>query len=427
MKTVAREVLDRVDELRDRLVAWLCELVAIPTVNPYAGDPSPAGEAAGQQWIEARFRELGAAVKRIGVPPDIYALGGPIGPADRCWQGRENVTGEWSFAAGGKCVLLNGHMDTVGVTGMSIAPFDPVVKDGHIHGRGAADDKGGLVMGLIAIKALKESGALRRGRILFASVVDEECGGGGAGTMACCHAGVAGDMAIVLDGTRGQIATGCNGINTAWMTVRGRAGHSSHGGAVSAIDKGIVTKEAIDDFLAERERRHTGCGGTLGVFKAGTLPAIVPGEALLALNLAYSPAEARAAEERTGRWGGHLPREDFERMLAGLPERDPWFAREPVSVRWTTDMHPYAIPSSHPLVTATLAAAEEATGSRPEARPASAWFDAARIHRLLGIPVIGLGPAGPGQAHSASERVAIDDLMAGARTLALTLLRIMAA
>ena len=69
------------------------------------------------------------------------------------------------------------------------------------------------------------------------SVVDEECSGSGAGTMGCCEAGVTGDMAIVLDGSRGLVVTGCNGIATAWMTVKGRAGHSSYGTAVSAIDR----------------------------------------------------------------------------------------------------------------------------------------------------------------------------------------------
>jgi len=53
--------------------------------------------------------------------------------------------------------MLCGHMDTVGVTGFK-SPFDPVIKDGRLFGRGAQDMKGGLAAMLGAARALAESG-----------------------------------------------------------------------------------------------------------------------------------------------------------------------------------------------------------------------------------------------------------------------------
>ena len=55
-------------------------------------------------------------------------------------------------------------------------------------------------MGLVVVEALLKHGGGLNGRIVFESVVDEECNGGGAGTLACCEAGITGDVAICLDG-----------------------------------------------------------------------------------------------------------------------------------------------------------------------------------------------------------------------------------
>lgn len=422
-----QKLLGRVDSLREQLVAQVRELVAIPTVNPFSGDAESAGEAAGQDWVERRFRELGGSVKRVPVPADIYQRCQVLGPASRHWKNRENVVGEWTFGPGGPTILVNSHMDTVGVDGMTIPPFDPVVKGDIMYGRGTTDTKGSMVMGLIAIEALRDSGLIRNGRIRYASVVDEECGGGGAGTMACCEAGVTGDVAIVLDGARGQVVTGCNGLSAVWLTVKGRQGHSSYGNAVSAIDKGIAVKQAIDAFMTDYDRRFPGLKGAVGVFHSGTLPSNVPGEATLAVNLKYDLSEAAEAERLTGVWGGALFRKQFEAAMAALGEQDPWFKEEPVLLKWTTDLYPYSVDPGHPLVATAVQAAEEATGQRPEARFLGAWYDGARLSRRLGIPVIGLGHGEPGQAHTAAEQVKISDLMDGARTVALTLLRLLAA
>lgn len=427
MNAHEQALLNRIDELRDSLVAQVRELVAIPTVNPFSGDLAPAGEAAGQDWIEARFKAQGASVRRIPVPADIYARCQVPGPPNRNWKNRENVVGEWNFGPGGPTILLNSHMDTVGVDGMTIPPFDPVVKGDILYGRGSTDTKGSMMTGVIAIQALCESGLVKRGRILYETVVDEECSGGGAGTMACCEAGVTGDVAIVLDGGRGQVVTGCNGISTAWLNVKGRQGHSSYGTAISAIDKGIAVKNAIDAFMTDYARRYPGQKGTLGVFKSGTLPANVPGEAILAVNLKYALAEAIEAERQTGVWGGALFRKTFEAAMAAMGDVDPWFKEEPVAVSWTTDLYPYETDLTHPLVPTAVQAAEEATGVRPDASFLAAWYDGARLGRRLKIPVVGLGHGLHGQAHTAGEFVYISDLMAGARTVALTLLRLLTA
>ena len=426
MDAQEQALLEAVSSSQDQQVEWTRQLVAIPTVNPYSGDESAGSEAAGQDWMEARLQELGARVRRIGVPDDVYARGGIIGPQGRSWESRENVVGEWTLGSGeGPCILLNNHMDTVGTAGMKFDPFDPVIEDGCIFGRGSSDTKGNMAMGLVAVQALLGSAAGLNGRLVFESVVDEECNGAGAGTLACCLDGVTGDFALCLDGDRSHVDIGCNGVVTARVVARGQAGHGSGTGAVSALDKGIVVKEAIYAFAAEHAEIFPHCPVNIGVFRAGTLPAIVPGEAELQLNLNYDVQDADQAEQQEGRWDGTIFRGRFERAMAALGERDEWFAKHPAEVSWIKDMYPFWCDPLEERIQVVLQTASEVRGETVEAKPLMAWFDAAHLARQLEIPAVGLGFGTPGTAHGAGEYAVLDDLFAGARTVALVLHRLL--
>jgi acetylornithine deacetylase len=416
------QLLQAVGRLRQQQLEWTRELVRIPTVNPYSGDDSAGGEAAGQEWLERRLRELGAVTSRIPVPADVYARGGIIGPVGRSWEGRDNVVGTWVLGDGhGPTVLINDHMDTVGTAGMTVAPHEPVEAAGRLYGRGTSDTKGNLVMGLIAVAALLQCADGRRGRIVFESVVDEECNGAGAGTLACCLAGVTGDIALCLDGDRTHVDIGCNGVATARVRLVGQAAHGSGTGAVSALDKGIAAKAAVDRFTAAHQAEFPHCPVNIGVFRAGTLAAIVPGEAEMQINLNYDVCDAAAAERQQGHWGGCLFRTRFERAMAGLQDQDDWFAAHPPEVSWIKDMYPFRCDPADARIQTVLAAAALVRGEPVEARSLPAWFDAAHLARQLRIPAVGLGFGAPGTAHAAGEYVVLEDLFAGARTVALCL------
>ena len=424
MNDTEATLMGRVAELRGKLVAWTAELVAIPTVNPYSGDASAGSEAAGQEWIAERFRQLGGAVNRVPVPPDVYAQGGVIGPPDRSWQGRENVVAEWTLGSGsGPRILLNDHMDTVGTEGMEFDPFDPVIRGSKMFGRGTSDTKGNLIMGLMAVEALLAQEGDLNGKIIFESVVDEECSGGGAGTLACCLAGVTGDFAICLDGAKGALDNGCNGITTARVRVKGRAGHAALGQAVNAIDKGVAVKQAIDAFGEEHRKAFPTCHTNIGVFRAGTHPAIVPDEAELHINMPYALEDAAQAEAQTGHCDGRLFRARFEQAMERLAETDSWFAEEPADVFWIKDLYPFLSDASDHFIQLAATAVAEVEGAPVPVAPMPAWFDAAHLARQLNIPALGMGGGAPGCAHSSGEYVVLDDLVAAAKSLALTLCR----
>ncbi len=141
----------------------LAALVRIPSVNP-EGDPGTAAENCGEQrvaeFVGNYLQELGAAVRYEEVEP-----------------GRPNVIAAFPGGDGKPAVLLGPHLDTVGVGGMSIAPFGGERRDGRIYGRGACDTKGTMAAMLWALRGLgtERIAALDIG-VTFVGFMGEETG-----------------------------------------------------------------------------------------------------------------------------------------------------------------------------------------------------------------------------------------------------------
>ncbi len=425
MADIVQEVLREVDNLRDELIELCRSLVRINTINPYAG-PGPLGsEKPGQEFLEPILREMGGKTRLFEPPPDIFDRMGVIGPKDRSWKDRPNLVTEFTLGADprlGKRILINSHMDTVGAPDMAFDPFCADVKDGRIYGRGSSDDKGGMTMGVIAIKAALKFADELCGTIVHESVVDEECNGSGAGTLACGLEGYTGDEAIVIDGQNLTITRGCQGCLTARVTVHGKAGHAATGG-VNAIDKGMLVKQAIDRFKAEREAKYPGCLLNLGIFNAGTHPAVVPGLAEMHMNIVYSSEEAAASDHAGKRWGAALVREALLDVLRRADASDDWLRDHRSAVEWVKDLVPFETPAEAPVVRNLTEAYETALSEAPRVDVMPAWADAANIVRYSGVPAVLFGPGTNEAAHSQDETVLIDDIVRGAKVVAAYLCR----
>jgi acetylornithine deacetylase/succinyl-diaminopimelate desuccinylase-like protein len=118
-------------------VAALADFVRIPSVSGDARHAAGRRRAAG--WLAARLRALGARGVRAFGPPDA-----PL------------VTGCWPAPPGAPTLLIYGHYDVVApepLDAWRTPPFQPVVRDGFLCGRGASDDKGPIVCQLEALRA----------------------------------------------------------------------------------------------------------------------------------------------------------------------------------------------------------------------------------------------------------------------------------
>lgn len=402
---------------RETLVARLQDLVRIDTRNRYCGDKDAPGEAAGQHYLEPLLRKMGARTRMFDCPDDIYRRMRVIGPAERDFTGRPNLVAEWEFGEGPR-VIINGHMDTVGVESMEIEPFAAEVRDGAVWGRGTSDCKGGITVAVEAIDMLLDAGIDLRGSLVFESVVEEESSGSGAGTLACLDAGYTGDVAIFVDGNDLAITLGCGGCLTADITVFGREGHAARGNGVSAIDKGFIIKQAIDRFKHERESQRPNCRVNIGIFRSGSHAAVIPGSAYLSLNIVYAVEEAQQARAAGEPWGGGPVRRRFEEVVREAEAVDEWLAAHPSEIVWVKDLVPFDQPDDDPWALRLGRVLREVLDREPQYNRMEAWTDAAFPAALGGIPTLLFGPALSGAPHGPTEHIMIDDMVAGAAVLA---------
>ncbi len=196
--------------LAEDAVSLTAELVRIDSVNPGLV-PGAAGESAIIHHLRDRLRASGFETHLVTPPgrPDRPSLVA-AGPSRRP----------------GPTVLLNGHVDTVGVDGM-VEPFAATVDGDRLLGRGASDMKSGVAAMVVAAERLA-AGAMP-GRVVLALVADEE--DASLGTEAVLDAlpglGVRPDVAVVGEPTGLAIAETLRGYALVEVTLEGRAAHSS--------------------------------------------------------------------------------------------------------------------------------------------------------------------------------------------------------
>jgi acetylornithine deacetylase len=299
--------------------------------------------------------------------------------------------------------MLCGHMDTVGVAGMK-APFDPVVRDGRLYGRGAEDMKGGLAAMLSAARAMAASGGLPAGRLIIAAVADEEYASIGAEALVARWSA---DAAVVPEPTDLVIATGHKGFTWIEIITEGVAAHGSRPregrDAILRMGRVLARLEALDRELQSRE------------------PHPVLGTASLHASLINGGRELSTYPDRcvlhmerrsiTGE-GGDTALAEVAAILASLRSEDDQFR---ASAKVLFDRRPYETPLKHSLIPALEAALAKA-GRLPSRGGVSFWTDAAILGHA-GIPSVIFGPGGAG-LHGTEEYVKVEDVLTCRDTLA---------
>jgi len=219
----------------DEILEWTKTLIRFASENR----PPTGFEAEAQEFLAEECRRAGWDVELFspdeipGIREHPYWLAGREYPPGRRnlvakWKGGSSgaAGGQADAAAGGRSLLFSSHADVAPFEpdNWSVCrPYEPVVREGRLYGRGAADLKGGLAASFWALKLLAELGFEPRGEILFESVVDEEFAGGN-GTLASRLKGYNADLAVVTEPTRMQVCPACLGAFLGDLTLSGRAG-----------------------------------------------------------------------------------------------------------------------------------------------------------------------------------------------------------
>jgi acetylornithine deacetylase len=400
-----KSILEMVDSRQDELVELLCTLISYETPAPPARNTSQA-----QAFVGKYLSGLGFSIDTW----DVY-------PGDPNVVGLLKGSGSDRF----KSLILNGHMDVAEVSpdeAWETGPFQPIVRDGVVIGRGAADMKGGIAGALFALKLLKEQGVELPGDITFESVIGEEVGE--AGTLQCCTKGYTADLAVVVDTTDLQLQ-GQGGVITGWITVKskqtfhdGTRRQMIHAGGglfgASAIEKMMKIIQGLQEL--ERHwavtKSYPGCplGTTTinpAVIEGGRHAAFVADECRLWVTVHYYPNENHETIVK-----------EIEDYINGIANADLWLRENPVQFKWggtsmiedRGEIFPsLEVDPDHPGVKLLMANHTGVTGEDSSIKVSASvsdggWFGDA------GIPAVIYGPGTLRYAHSVNEQVSIDQL-----------------
>jgi acetylornithine deacetylase len=360
------------------ITTLLRQLVAIDSINP---DLVPGG--AGEQEI-AHF--VANWLDQAGVEVTL----------DESTPGRPSVVGvvRGTGDGGGRSLLLNAHMDTVGVTGME-RPHDPRVEGNRLYGRGAYDMKGGLAA--IMIAAARAKPLALRGDVIVTAVADEEYASVGTASVAKrWHA----DAAIVTEPTALDICVAHKGFVWLEITTHGRAAHGSR------PDLGLdaIVKMGLILVGLEQLDRSLRAGASHPLLGSGSLHAsLIRGGQELS---SYPESCTLEVERRT--IPGETPEQveaEIEAVLEEIRESDPTFV---ASMKTTFARDSFEIAEDSTIVQALSNQIEVLLGSAPEVSGGSGWMDSALL-AAAGIPTVIFGPGGEG-AHAVIEWVDLEQV-----------------
>jgi len=433
MSSIEQKIAEHVTAAQDEIIQTLCDLIAFPSI--VQSDPRHAGpgERDCQLYLQKRLQTLGFTT-------DLWEPDGPAlyekykGRAGanrgRTFEGRPNLGGILKGSGGGRSLMLTGHIDVVPpgpLEHWESDPFQPVVVDGFVRGRGSVDMKGGVACMLMAIQILRKLDIALKGDVVFTTVVDEEIGG--MGSLAMVDRGFRADAGIMTEPTANRIAPLCHGILWGKIIIDGIGGHAEltpnawyETGPVDAIK---LCRQILDgiDILNQRwtfdpKKNHPLMDLPNQIIvtqiNAGEHPASIAGRGEIIIDVQYLPSE----KDEFG-LGGHVKHE-VEEHLHFICQADPYLRAHPVRLEWILDADCAEIPADNPFLAAFGEAVEQA-GLSSQLSGFGAHSDIGLPTGLGQTPTINFGPGDPAQAHQPNERVGIGDLLDCTRALALAL------
>ena len=371
----------------DYLIKTTQQLVRINSINPLL-TPEGVGETEIGKYVAAKLDVLGLAVSTTEISP-----------------ARVNVIGILKGSGGGRSLLLNAHMDTVGVEGMTIDPFEGQLRDGRIYGRGSQDMKASLAAMMAAAKALVDAGITLKGDLLITAVADEEHSSLGTEHLVKTFSA---DAAIVTEPTDMHVCRAHRGFIWYDIETFGRAAHGSR------YAEGIDANMRMGRILGELDKlesellTHTGHPLTgppslhAARLRGGTEVSTYADHCLLQVERRTVPGEtvAQATNELQG-------------IIDQLSERDSTFK---AAVKPTFWREPFEVALDAKIVQVLDQALGKRIGHRPTHTGQTFWTDAALLSDA-GIETVLLGPKGCG-LHSAEEWVDINSVVDLAYVLA---------
>jgi succinyl-diaminopimelate desuccinylase len=386
-KMLLEQLLACADGYKDATTAFLQDLVQIPSVN------GRESERAVAERIVQEGRRLGFESKLVFKDEE-----------------RPNAIIEFGEGADGFAIIA--HIDTVAEgkhEDWKFPPFAAAIEKGKMIGRGTADNKAGIAIGLYTLKILQDLHLLdpKKNHVTVAGVVDEESGASSPlGVRYLLDQQALKAKGAIYAYASDIVCIGHRGLVRLEITTHGESVHAGlapwHNkqqgeNAVMGLAEILTEIEKITiDTLPVSGFEHLGFTVTPGtLFSGGDYPSIVPNKAVAMVDMRLLPGQTK--DEAI---------QKIERIIADVCSRRKGLT---VDTSLLVDMPGAAIPTDHPLAVVAQDYTELIHGTRWDIRGAGPGNEG---YMLIGagIPTLcGFGPTG-GNAHAPNEWVDVDSL-----------------
>jgi succinyl-diaminopimelate desuccinylase len=392
------------------LLKFLREIVGLATVNP----PGDHYDAITRRLV-AELAASGLEARRFAVPKALLRRSLP--PEQQGYP-RYNVLGNWRVRGASRTIHFNAHYDVVPVSGRwrHGGPFSGRVAGGWIHGRGTADMKGSIASLILALRALRATGAAPRINVEASFTADEETDSLLGTGWLVRNAPIHPDYAVVMEGGEGNaVCCGHNGVVWLEVAVHGRAAHGSlPEQGINALEKMSCLVRALEQYKKElsRTRFVTPEGKTMrptinvgGVFHCGEGAKVntVPAYAAFTIDRRVLSVENNAAAER-----------DLRRFLAAAARKIPDCR---ITVRKISENFACFHAPKGPFFAAMASSVRRVRRAPTTFRVSTGFNDMHFFAHELKIPTVGYGPGGE-DIHAVNERASVRDLVSTAKIYA---------
>jgi acetylornithine deacetylase/succinyl-diaminopimelate desuccinylase-like protein len=385
---------DNFADLTDRLRRFINRERLVTTVTRVVARQSRTGEAG------PALDEMANILREDGFSKIERPTGGhPVAPA---------VAVRLESGRPGRTIQFNGHLDTVHL------PFVPPSIDGDlIRGSGACDMKGGTCAAVEALRALRDSGLLTAGSVLFtAHDLHEAPWGFGEQLNQLIRDGYVGDAVLIPEPLCSHIPTVGRG-NATWKVTFRRPGPPVHEvyrplDEPSVIDAGaefVARLRQMSQHLATRTDSQAGSESVfIGQVHSGEI---------------YNQFPQTCWLQGTRRWLPGASLTDVEQEFRRVAELVAQRTRTTIDIEYQVIRDAFRLDTSDPLV-GLFREAHAATSGRPiEFGPKAFVDDGCSFWSLAGVAAITHGPRSGG-AHTVEEWVSVDDLQRVALLYAVT-------
>lgn len=361
---------------QNELLELLCALIRHKSENP------PGEEQQVAEFIYRYFQQEKIDVELQEVAP-----------------GRPNVIAHLKGLGQGKHLFFNGHIDVVPCgRGWSTEPFDPIIKDGKVFGRGAADMKSGVAGMMYAATLLKRNQDQFSGDLTLIFNVDEERIN--LGMLHYIKNGITADYAIIGEPTSLEVCIAHKGVSRYNLSTKGTAGHAAKTRYPdSAISKMAKILPALEQHRGDVEAiEHPLLGNAsmiITTINGGTAPNIVPQHCDIEIDRRLVPGEDRQQIAN-----------NIHRAIREYNERE--------LIEYELDNYLF-IPASdiaenHELTLTALETVSRFTEKKATPQIFEATCEAPFFSVTSNIPTLIMGPGGLAQAHVKDEFVEIKEL-----------------